>query len=1187
MIYGRILDPQGSAVSAATVTVTNTGTNTSSVLKSNDTGYYEASLLLPGDYQVSVDAAGFRRFLRTGVVLTVSTRLEINAELQLGSLSETVSVTAEAPILNTSTLSSGRLMDNRTLMNIPVIGSNAMVLAKLTPGIQTSGVNNWLGLHSNIGNSDYSTAGNVGGNEWAIDGVPNDGPSRRTAYMPHADTIQEFKVETSNFDAAIGHTTGASVFMMTKAGANALHGTLTEEHWQQRWNGTPFFVKQLYYRNIAAADTAGDTALASRLRSQDKQPSGHEHNYAGTISGPVRIPKLYNGKDRLFFFFSYNGFKDIRSEEPSNINRTIPTLVNRRGDFSQLLNVDARRYQVHDPLSVRRDSARPNNFIRDPFPGNVLPASRANNPAYNAYVKLLPTPNNDPSDPRREPVNNYVAVATPLNFQYAAFANRVDYQHSAEHRFFGRWSWNDYNEDRGDWTYESARGLHTSGLSRHNIGATVDWVWTVSANTVLDFAVAGNSFRDGNKITVPFQFKPSDVGLPGYIDAKAGPNVILPQMNFTGYQTIGRAVPTFTNYRMLTAKVDVSHVRGKHTLRAGFDARQHFRTGGGGGNTSGVFTFNNLYVRRNDDTFTPAGDLGLSWAAFMLGIPSGISLATNDTFATHTPYYAGYVQDNWRLTKRLSLNLGLRLEHEQGTTERYNRAIGWLDPAASLPITPAAEAAYARAPVPELPSGAFSVRGGSLYPAVQGAGRRLWRSQLLWLPRAAASFQLNENTVLHAGYGVFYDTINVLNEAPDQTGFSRTTSTNVTNDFGVNWLVGDPRNGVSPMTDPFPLRSDGTRFDAPTRDALGLMARAGRGWSFLDFNREHARQRRWRASIQRQLSSNMVVEAAYAGSRSDRVAVPSPLSPLPEQYWASGLGRNDAIATNLNANVVNPFRLSNFSALQSSDPLVYQDMATQGFFTSATIRKSSLLRAYPQMNGLTNNASALGQVKTHELQITFERRFSKGLSINFGYTRMHNIARDVYLNEFDPGPSWRPSNSSRPHRIVGTFIYELPFGHARTWLRDGAPARLFGGFQLSATFEWQPGALLDFGNLFYYGGNLDDIRKGERTLERWFNTDNFERLAARGPAAFHRSEFPTRIDGLRQDMTSQWNTSLLREFKFRERVAFRVRFDAINLQNRSQFGAPDRNPFSTNFGRITAQSAALNRLLQIHSRIQW
>jgi hypothetical protein len=199
MIFGRVLDPQSGAVPGTAVLVTNVETNTAVRLTANDTGYYEANLLLPGSYQVTAEAAGFKKLVRSGIVLPVSTRLEINMTLELGTVTETVSVTAEAPLLDTSTVSSGRVMDNRSLMDLPVLGNNPMLLVKMTPGIQTNGINNYLGLHSISGSSGYSTAGNVGGNEWSIDGVPNNGADRQSAYLPYSDTIQEFRVENVEF----------------------------------------------------------------------------------------------------------------------------------------------------------------------------------------------------------------------------------------------------------------------------------------------------------------------------------------------------------------------------------------------------------------------------------------------------------------------------------------------------------------------------------------------------------------------------------------------------------------------------------------------------------------------------------------------------------------------------------------------------------------------------------------------------------------------------------------------------------------------------------------------------------------------------------------------------------------------------------------------------------------------------
>jgi hypothetical protein len=1186
MIFGRVVDPSAAPVAGATVLVENTETGTSLTLSTNETGYYEANLLLPGRYRLSAEANGFKKTLRDGVVLPLSTRLEIELKVEIGAVSETISVTAQAPLLDTSTVSSGRVLDNRSVMDLPVIANNTMVLVKLTPGVQTSGVNDYLGPHSNAGASEYNTAGNVGGNEWSIDGVPNNGGGRRSAYLPVSDTVQEMKVETSSFDASIGHTSGINVTMMTKSGTNEYHGSVTEQHWQQRWHGAPFFTKQLYYRNIAAAEARGDFAAAEALRNEDKQSSGRSNNYAVAVGGPVWIPKLFNGRNRLFFFFSYQGNKDSVADLPSRINKTIPTLADREGNFSRHLLVNAGQYQLYDPLSVRPDPARATHYIRDPIPGNIIPRSRIANPAYDAYVKLLPTPNND-ADPRREPLNNFLNTTAPLVRDYKAYSNRVDFNASQSHRLFARWSYNDWINEGDDWTYTTLKGLHSLRQTRTNLGGTVDWVYTMSAATVLDVAVAANNYQEGNRPDVALQFKPTDFGLPQYLDEKAGDQHIIPQMTIAGYQTMGRNYPATTSFRTFTGKADLMHIRGHHSLRAGVDFRSQHRTGGGGGNTSSNYGFNNQWTRRNDDGFTPAGNLAHSWAAFMMGLPNSMTIATNDSFAMVNPYYAAYVQDNWRLTPKLTLNLGLRMEYELGPTERYDRMIGYLDPSAKLPITDAAQAAYARSTIPELPASQFQVLGGSIYPGAGGASRKLWQNEMMWLPRIGAAWQFDANTVIRAGYGLFFDTLNVLNDGPDQTGYSRATSTQLSNDFGVTWLSGDPRNGVSPMTDPFPVRANGTRFDEPVRNTLGLMAKAGRGWNFGDYGVKHARQQRWRAGIQRQFGGDIVIDVAYAGSYSDRVYVERNLAPLPEQYWADGLTRNDAVATSMNQNVTNPFRLANFSALQTSAPEIYQDMSTVGFFTSGTIRKNQLLRAFPHMSSLVDSFSPLGKVKTHALEAQFQKRFSRGFNMNLSYTRLYARTANRFYDEFDAEPFWEEDGDTRPHRLAATGIYELPFGKGRAFARTGWLSWVVGGFQMAATYEWQPGPLLSWGNLFYSGGDLSKIGAGEATLDRWFNTDGFERTAARGPAGFHKRVFPYRVDEVRADMTNQWNVNLQRDFQIRERVSFQIRADAINLQNRTQFASPVMNAYSSEFARITAQTNTRNRFIQVHGRLRF
>jgi len=1184
-IHGRVLDPSQAAVPGATVMVENVEMNTSTRLATNQTGYYEATLLLAGSYRVSAEMTGFKKTVRSGLVLPMGGTLEIDLPLQVGGVAETLSVTAEAPVLETSTVSSGRVLDNRSVADLPVIVGNTMVLVKMTPGLFTGGVNDYLGPHSISGASDYSTGAGVGGNEWSIDGVPSNGADRQTAYLPHTDTVQEMRVETSNFDASVGHGTLANITMMTKAGTNRYHGTLSEQHWQQRWQGTEFFTRQGYYRSIAAAEAAGNHALADQLRSQDKQAAGRSNNYVGTVGGPVRIPKIYNGRDRLFFFVSYQGNKDQVADLPSRVNVTIPTMAERTGDFSRYLLIDPVRYQIYDPLTVRVDPARSGHYIRDPLPGNVLPQARILNPGVGFYTKLLPATNND-YDPKREPLNDYLSGA-PLIRDYAAYGSRIDFQKSDKHRFFGRWTYNHWANYANDWTYTTIKGLQSNAQTRKNLGATIDWVYTVGPTTVLDVAVATNEYRSGNDPAVPAQFKPSDVGLPSYLDQKAGDQHLLPYLNVSGYNAISRNYTGITHYRTSSGKADLTQIRGNHTLRAGFDMRMQYRTGGGGGYTSGNFSYNNLYTRKNDDTFTPAGDLGLSWAAFLMGMPNSMTVDTNDSYAMLNPYYAWYGQDTWRLSRKLTVNVGLRVEYELGPTERYNRMLAGFDPTAKLPITDAAQAAYARAPISELDPSKFVVLGGSLYAGESAKSRQLWHNELMWLPRFSVAYQVSPKTVVRAGYGIFYDTLNILNQGPDQIGYSRTTSTTITTDSGVTWLAGNPKGGVPLVADPFPVRTDGTRFDQPTGSALGLMAEAGRNWNnYVDSDYKHARLQRWRFGVQRQLGNNTTIEAAYEGERAARIPISRTVSALPAQYWATGTVRDTAVTSNMTANVTNPFRITNFVALQSSAPMQYGNMSTLGFFTGANIQRNKLLRPYPQINGLTQSNSPVGASRTDSLQITLQRRFAKGFNLNAGYTRMRARAADFFYNEFDTSPSWRESNDARPHRLIAGGIYELPFGKGRAFLKSGILSRVAGGFQVAATYEWEPGGLLTFGNLFYYG-NLSDIRKGPHTLDEWFNTDNFERSSSKLPNTYQVREFPTRVDGVRQDMTNQWNTNIQREFKFRESTSLQLRMDALNMANRSQFAAPNVSPSSTNFGRVTAQSNTTKRFIQVQARLRF
>ncbi|MFN7936376.1 MAG: carboxypeptidase-like regulatory domain-containing protein [Bryobacteraceae bacterium] len=1184
-IFGRVLDAQNAAVVAAEILVTNVDTNAVTRLRSNETGYYEANLLIPGNYQVTGEMQGFKKTVRSGIQLSISSRVEIDIQLAIGETADTVSVSAEAPLLEASSVSAGRIMENRSVTDLPTFNNSPLMLIKLVPGIQASANRRYNGVNALGGTAEAHNAGNVGGNDWSIDGVPNMGNGYSAAYLPYSTTIQEFKVESTNFDSSIGHTTGMTVSVMTKSGNNALHGALTEQHWQQRWNGTRFFVKQQYYRNIAAAEAAGNTALANQLRNSPKQPSGHSNNYAGTLGGPIVIPKIVNGRNKLFFFFSYDGFEDKKTTE-STFNHTVPSLAHRSGNFSDLLAIGP-RYQLYDPLTVRADPARPGHLIRDPIAGNILPSSRIVSPANATYSKFFPNPNNPPAAANLEPLNNYLGVAEPYNWSYGALANRIDYNHSEKHRFFGRWTWLKYREDRQDWTFETARGLQTNGVNRNNRGLTANYVFTPSSTTVLDVQAAINHFREGNILTsVATAFKPSDVGLPSYLDQVAGDNHALPIMAINGYDTLGQAVPAWTNFVLASTKINLTHIRGAHTITAGLDVRDHRRSGGNPGEVNGRFNFTNKFTSKEEDGLTVAANLGHSYAAFLMGLPASASLDINGNYFLRNPYAGWFVQDSWRATSRLTLMFGLRMESEWGRTERYNRVIGWFDPTAKLPITDAAQAAYARAPVPELAASAFSVLGGSIYPGVNGARNALQSTEFMFLPRFGAAYQLNNRTVIRGGYGIYYDTLNAQNVGPDQSGFSRATVSPITNDFGQTWLSGNPQTGVSPLSNPFPTRADGTRFDAPVGAAQGLLARTGAGWGFFGENVPRARQHRWRIDLQRQLGANMVATVGYAATYSDQIRLARRLDSLPGQFWNTTTVRNAALATNLNQNVTNPFRVQNFADLQASNPIQYQALASRGYFTSATIPKHMLLRPFSHMNNLSDSSTTDGKVKTHSIEASFQRRFSRGFTFNANYTALYERDKLYYHNEFDPLPTWRQSNAGVPQRFAATGIFELPFGRGRAYARSGIASAFLGGWQVAGTYEWQPGALLDWGNLYYYG-NLADINTGTRTLDRWFNTDNFEHNSQRTPAAFQARVFPTRVNGVRGDGLNRIDANIQRDFRLRESLTLQFRMDALNAANRSQFENPNLDPLSTNFGRVTNNTSSTMRFLLFQVRLKF
>lgn len=1224
-ILGIVTDSSGAVISGAQITATNLEMNVSQTTVSNSTGYYEIESLNPGTYKIAVSAQGFDNLLREGVTLAADARENVPMSLTVGRAVHTVVVNADATLLNTESGSNGQVLSTIELENVPAEGENPLWLAWMAPGVtstlaQTSsrdGTLNWTGV------GQFGLNGVSNDNEFSLDGAPNFGNQREEAINVSEDEIDQMKLDTTGFEASVGHTLGVAVTQTTKSGTNDIHGVIRELYQDRRWAAMGHFQGLNYrYQQQQHGCTGPNTPECFELENQYGWPGVHENNGSGSVGGPVFIPKLYDGRNKFFFFVSI--LDDVYADAGSS-NITLPTLQERTGNFNDLLGIDPNavkntpsnwntassagpalcpggqpyygQYQLYNPFStVLTSSGHPS---RQPFCGNVIPSELvgANNAAMvKLYNSLLPAPNaNNPA------AADYTYSATqPQTFRQ--FSQRMDYALSQNDHIYFRWTRAHYTKQGNGFTngnvdvQQGPRWIETGALGYNHV---------FSARTDMDLTVGATNFETWCCYYPGYEaFKPSSVGLPASLDTYAGSLSTLPIFSVNSYQQVGQLNNAPDYYRTLAYRGNVTHVQGKHTIRFGAEWREQNLAQGIQGNQGGTYTFDDTYTQQNDGSNSAfqQTNIGLSYAAFLLGVPTTSAVSQQSSYSLHSPYYAFYVGDSWRVSPKLTVIPGIRYEYEYGVSEKENRLIvGW-DSTASLPIAAAANTAYQAALAAATPAqqavlpSSLTIQGGPIYAKVNGAPSSIWPNSLRVLPRIAFTYQVTPSTVIRAGYGLFFDTLNALElpegNLPDQDGFSASTSIPSSNNYGANFNA----LGYNPLANPFP-----TGFNQPIGSAGGSMYYAGANPTIYD--RAHfrpARANRGSVSVQHQFGSSTEVEVAWVGQLTTDTSVSHNVAFAPQAVFAGGNQPNNVTNTLMGSKLTNPFNLANFSALQASNPIQYSLIARQGLFTSTTDTVGGLIRGYSQMGGLTLQQS-IGETKFEQVQINLHRRLNHGLVVTASLQFNDHHDRDYFYNPFDPSPSWEPSNNSEPYRFTAEGVYDLPLGHGRSWFTSGWKSAIFGGFRINASYEKQPGTLIGFSNLFYIGNTSniklnhkiynDGLFTGGHNYIQWFNVGNvvaspetnssgtviactytgtgFVTNSSCQPNGYNLRVFPTRVNGIRSQGPNDVNVNVQRNFHLTERFGLETRIAAFNVFNEQFAGGPTTSPTSSNFGQVT------------------
>jgi hypothetical protein len=820
--------------------------------------------------------------VRSGITLSAGAHPVIDIRLDVGAVVDTVEVHADAPILETANPTVGQVITAEEVESFPVNGRTPMMLANLALGVISTFEPGPVRPFDNGAPNSISIGGAPAArNEVLLNGAPNAGFSNQMAYSPPQDSVTEVRTNTFSMDASYGHTMGGTVNLVTKGGTNSLHGVA------YIFNQTSALDANSFFNNAKGVP----------------RPPYHQNQYGINGGGPIFVPKIFNGKNRVFWYFAWEGMRDsdpatspLETGNPENFT-AVPTAKERTGDFSELLTVgqrnpaDKNNYTIYDPNT----GTLPGSLVsRSPFPGNVIPTNRLS-PIALKYMQFYPQPN---TPGQANGVQNFVTNAVDSD-GYDNELGRLDFNISPRNRLAFDVRHNFRNQNKNDFFGNPATG---NFLYRMNQGVGMDYVATITPTIVAEVRANWTRYEE-HHFSPADSVDPTSLGFPGYIESNAQfltmPYIVVGGTGISagaraGFEPLGYNGDG-TNYSdSFQLFANVVKIHGNHTFKVGTDSRMYRWSAYTFGNPSGTYTFTGNWT--NSPAVSNTTVFGQDLAQFLLGLPSSGSFDLNSQSTVQSKYVSVFVNDDWRIKSNLTLNLGLRWEHDFPEIERFNRTLNGFDAATPNSISAAAAAAYAAAPIPQIPVGQFKAVGGPTYASA--SNRAVYDSHssifsprvgFAWVPRA-----LGNKTVVRGGFGILVDPIQL--PAPNQPGFSQQTVMTVSNTSAL-------LTPAATLADPFP-----GGFLLPAGNSKGLNTNLGQQISIFNPNPRNPYAVRWQLSVQHQLPFSMVLEVAYIGSHAMHLPITTQLDYIPRQFLSTSLVRDNATNTLLSSSVTNPFK---------------------------------------------------------------------------------------------------------------------------------------------------------------------------------------------------------------------------------------------------------------------------------------